>query len=290
MTIFKDARDGFHAALKDNEVYAIIASKKKGIAASNTDHDSPASVKIGAHLADSLGVTTVRQKRLAPQSSGARFEIATNHFLKDTFLLLGNIRPGNWDIGRFSSRGGMNIAKYDQYSHLGEVKNAVKGNDALRIMLGEDYNIASDIVVSRQPENDLNINSGRNLIDNHIARKTSMRASNTKHPSLHACISCKWTMRSDRVQNSRFEALRLIRSRKGRVPHLAVVTAEPLPSRLASIALGTGDIDCVYHIALPELIEAVASIGESEAVALMRLMVEGRRLRDIADLPLDLAI
>jgi hypothetical protein len=97
-------------------------------------------------------------------------------------------------------------------------------------------------------------------------------------------------MRSDRSQNSRAEALRLIRSRKGRTPHIVVVTAEPLPSRLASIALGTGDIDCVYHIALPELMRSVKRFGESEALSIMSLMIKGRRLKDISDLPLDLAV
>ena len=76
---------------------------------------------------------------------------------------------------------------------------------------------------------------------------------------------------------------------KGRVPHIAIVTGEPLPSRLASVAPGTGDIDCVYHFALQELIEAVGALGQSEASEMLALMIEGRRLRDISDLPLDLA-
>jgi hypothetical protein len=37
------------------------------------------------------------------------------------------------------------------------------------------------------------------------------------------------------------------------------VTAEPLPSRIASLALGTGDVDCIYHAALYELVDAVES-------------------------------
>ncbi len=72
-------------------------------------------------------------------------------------------------------------------------------------------------------------------------------------PILHASVSAKWTMRSDRAQNSRTEALGLIRNRKGHLPHIVVVTGEPLPSRLASLALGTGDIDCMYHFALCQL-------------------------------------
>jgi hypothetical protein len=69
-----------------------------------------------------------------------------------------------------------------------------------------------------------------------------------------------------------------------------VVTGEPLPSRLASIALGTGDIDCVYHFALTELKETVADEQLSDAREMLGIMVSGRRLKDISDLPLDLAI
>jgi hypothetical protein len=43
----------------------------------------------------------------------------------------------------------------------------------------------------------------------------------------------------------RSTGLNLIRNRKGHTPHIAAMTAEPLPTRLASLALGTGDLDCV---------------------------------------------
>ena len=46
------------------------------------------------------------------------------------------------------------------------------------------------------------------------------------------------------------------RNRKGNLPHIVVVTGEPMPARIASLALGTGDIDCVYHFALYELVDA----------------------------------
>lgn len=97
-------------------------------------------------------------------------------------------------------------------------------------------------------------------------------------------------MRSDRAQNTRTEALNLIRNRKGSTPHIAAVTMEPLPSRLASIALGTGDIDCTYHAALEELTDSVNDSGAEDAAEMLRILVEGRRLRDITDLPFDLAI
>ena len=71
---------------------------------------------------------------------------------------------------------------------------------------------------------------------------------------------------------------------------MVVVTAEPTPSRLSSIALGTGDIDCVYHFALYELQETIDSLGLEDASDLLAIMVGGKRLKDISDLPLDLAV
>jgi hypothetical protein len=68
------------------------------------------------------------------------------------------------------------------------------------------------------------------------------------------------------------------------------VTAEPLPTRLAALALGTGDLDCVYHIALPELREAVALLGKDDQLDILDTMIQGQRLRDISDLPFDLAV
>ena len=76
-----------------------------------------------------------------------------------------------------------------------------------------------------------------------------------------------------------------MRNRKGSTPHIVVVIGEPLPARIASIALGTGDIDCVYHFALPEL----KASAQGSDLDLLNVLVEGQRLRDISDLPFDLA-
>ena len=122
----------------------------------------------------------------------------------------------------------------------------------------------------------------------------ALRKKNGGKPILHASVSAKWTMRSDRAQNSRTEALNLIRNRKGNLPHIMVVTNEPLPSRLASLALGTGDIDCLYHCALYELVEAVRDFGtesgRDDILESLENLIEGKRLKDISDLPLDLSV
>jgi hypothetical protein len=161
----------------------------------------------------------------------------------------------------------------------------------LQAVLGNGYAIAPDIVISRASVEDDFINRASELVDDSIGLHSPIRRRNNPDLRiLHAVVSCKWTIRSDRAQNSRSEALNLIRNRKGRLPHIAVVTAEPLPSRIASVALGTGDIDCVYHFALPELIQAVDSEGHGDATESLHMMIEGKRLKDISDLPLDLTV
>jgi hypothetical protein len=73
------------------------------------------------------------------------------------------------------------------------------------------------------------------------------------------------------------------------VPHIVAVTAEPMPLRIAALALGTGDLDCVYHFALPEMKEAVLETGNEDQREMLDMLIGGRRLRDISDLPFDLA-
>ncbi|MBQ8563782.1 MAG: type II restriction endonuclease, partial [Firmicutes bacterium] len=63
--------------------------------------------------------------------------------------------------------------------------------------------------------------------------------------------------------------------------------------RLASLALGTGDLDCVYQFALSELLDAVKEYGNhgrEDIVETLENLVEGKRLKDISDLPLDLSV
>ena len=63
---------------------------------------------------------------------------------------------------------------------------------------------------------------------------------------------------------------------------------EAMPTRLASLAIGTGDIDCVYHMARPELISSVEESGNEDQLDMVNTLISGKRLRDISDLPFDL--
>jgi len=281
---FLEARKDFHAFL----LKATLTTNSLGIV-SNADSGNTASKAIAKGIADLLKAETIGE-RVAAQTSGNQFESACAEFVRTTFLKLGHIRPGKWDIHQVSSRNRLEIAKYDQYRHLVALDRAAKSDPQLAAALGSDYTITPDIVVVRHTESDEFINVNEHLIDDDVSTLASLREKSGALPLLHASISCKWTIRSDRAQNARSEALNLVRNRKGRLPHIAVVTAEPTPSRLASIALGTGDIDCVYHFALYELQAAINALGYSDAADMLDVMVKGNRLKDISDLPLDLVV
>jgi hypothetical protein len=188
------------------------------------------------------------------------------------------------------------IGNYSQFEHLVDIQKRVQDDPELQAALGGDYLVKPDILVVFEPFTDKDLNAGGAGLSGAIASRTPIRRSNAKRPILHASISCKWTMRRDRAQNTRLEALNMVRNRKGRLPHIAAVTMECDPGILASLSLGTGDIDCVYHGALTELIdtadEAVSLYGKDwlQTQSLLRRMVDGSRLRDIGDLPLDLLV
>lgn len=281
---FFEARKRFHAMLLEST----LTTNSAGVV-SNADSSNNTSKKIAKGIADLLNAETIGE-RIAGQTSGDQFESICANFVQDTFLQLHHLRPGKWDVHQVTGRNRLEIAKYEQYAHLVALDRAAKNDPELAAALGSDYTITPDIVVVRAAEADDIINASTVLVDDHVCTLASLRARNGGHPLLHASISCKWTIRSDRAQNARSEALNLVRNRKGRLPHIVVVTAEPTPSRLASIALGTGDIDCVYHFALYELQKTVNDLGMEDAAELLRIMVEGKRLKDISDLPLDLAV
>jgi hypothetical protein len=220
------------------------------------------------------------------QRAGALFESLTRDYLEKAFRLIQHLRPGDWT---FSVHGDAPV--FDQYEHLTDLAEVLGQHSHLRATLG-DYLVTPDIVVGRSPVSDQQINRDADILQGDTATLTPLRASNfpDPRPILHASISCKWTIRSDRSQNARTEGLNLIRNRKGSTPHIVIVTAEPLPSRIASVALGTGDVDCVYHMALYELGESVKEVGDETLSEMYNLLVDGKRLRDISDLPFDLAI
>ena len=288
--LIANARFHFHERLFETNTLTLT---KAGVA-SNADTSSRGSKAIAGKIVDILvdehhhTVNTV--DKISGQTLGKQFELLTMEFLQETFPHLQNLRPGQWSILLFGNNNRLKTSDFEQYEHLAYLSALTAESAQLAAALGNEYLVAPDVVIYRNLYEDEEINAKQYIVDDEISRMADIRKSNGGKPLLHASVSAKYTMRSDRAQNSRTEALNLIRNRKGHLPHIVVVTAEPMPNRLASLALGTGDIDCVYHFALYELIRAVKEVGSEDAVETLETLVQGKRLKDISDLPLDLAV
>jgi hypothetical protein len=192
-------------------------------------------------------------------TAGARLEAGVERLLA---LELPRLDPTRrWKVGR-----GGQISRFRQYEHLAKVDALVRADPALRVELGVDYLISPDVTV------------GFPHGDEALA------------PVLHAAVSCKFSIRSDRVQNIRHESIAMIRHRRGRQPHIVTVTSEPLPTRLAAICRGTGEVDAVYHTCLEALSEAVEAVGRPEQEQALAEIVGQRRLFDLSDLPTHLTV
>jgi len=288
MATLGELRSGYHAKLGQQ---VIRFPTRAGITYPNfADCGSRSSVFIANGIAEALGVPRQTSRPIPAQRAGALFENLTCEFIEHAFTAISHMRPGKWRFLTSQTQ----IVRFAQYRHLKALDDLVRDDRDLSTALGNDYLVTPDIVVSRSMVSHEDVNQQAVVLDcPDLANLTSFLESNRSPalPFLHASISCKWTIRSDRSQNTRTEALNLIRNRKGRLPHIVAVTAEPLPMRIASLALGTGDLDCVYHIALDELKTVCGALpGCEDQAEMLFTMINGDRLRDISDLPFDLAV
>lgn len=222
------------------------------------------SLRISGEIYRALDITRTTDRTLddGPRSgeSGTALERAIAEDLRSALHGLDAVR--SWQVTRQG-----NVADYAQFEHLNDLQRLFDSQPSLRATLGRDYQVRTDVHVGVHNAEDL------------FAR-----------PFLHAAISCKWTIRSDRVQNVRHEFATLVRNRRGRLPHLVLVTAEPLPSRLISIARGTGEVDTVYHLLHDELASAVGKVATPSQREYWAELVEQRRLKPYSDLAKDLTL
>lgn len=281
--LIAQARKKYHKDLLES----ILTIDKEGIP-SNADRSSKISISIAKGITDRLIAAT--QEKALGQTCGKKFEECNMQFIQNTFPYLQHLRPGKWHVIKLGNNNKLKTYDFAQYEHLNYLNELTKTNSQLAASLGNDYMVSPDVIIYRELYSDDEINAPQIIISDNLMQAADLRKQNGGKPILHASISAKWTIRTDRAQNSRTEALNLIRNRKGHLPHIVVVTGEPLPSRLSSLALGTGDIDCVYHFALYELIDAVSSSGAEDAMDMLNVLIKGKRLKDISDLPLDLCV
>lgn len=218
------------------------------------DSSSKSSVAIARHVMEAVGVTGASSVVGNP---GPRFERLMREHVAQT---LPRLRP---DLDLVVDQ--RKIADFEQYAHLERLQKLVKADKSrlLAAEFGSDYLVKPDATV-------------------HIPGVAGGR-------HLHASVSCKWTLRSDRAQNVRHEAVMMVRHRRGRLPHMVAVTMEPMPSRIAALAKGTGEVDSVYHPLLHELVTAVRAVGGTKQNDALDELLSQDRLLPLSDLPRRLA-
>jgi hypothetical protein len=210
----------------------------------------------------------------APTSEGATLERGLETDLRDALTAA---EPGRgWYVTRTDEAQEFaqfaHMQKLDELLENDQVKSALSDFPEFHALLGRDYKVKSDVMIGLpNPDG----------APRHV---------------LHAAVSSKLTLRSDRAQNIRTEFGVLVRNRHGRLPHLVVVTAEPLPSRLVSLTRGTGEIDANYHLLFEAMDEAIGNLAENEELpratraavekqaGLWREMVDGGRMRPYSKL------
>ncbi|MEU7594796.1 NgoMIV family type II restriction endonuclease [Streptomyces sp. NPDC039022] len=118
-------------------------------------------------------------------------------------------------------------------------------------------------------------------LDVTVARKVLNPMTGACLQHLVAGLSLKWSLRTDRAQDCRSQGAKMAALRRGRMPHFAAVTMEPRPAMLALLGRGSGDIDCVYHLHLPALADAIDDYcSGSQHKARIEIRDKFRRLRD----------
>lgn len=236
------------------------------IAPNVSDVGSRTSMRFASHVFDMLDVPRSQLASDAEsKASGTALEKAIEGNLRNTLNF--RDRSRKWVVSRTGA-----VSDYAQFTHLSNLQAIIQTNPTLRTTFAGDYQVKTDVYVGVENPADL-----------------------FQPPFLHAAISSKWTIRSDRVQNVRHEFATLVKSRRGRCPHLVLVTAEPLPTRLLSIARGTGEVDAVYHLLYDELDMAVSMICDAQGEyldqqAAWHEMVGQKRLRPYSALVDDLVL
>jgi hypothetical protein len=247
-----------------------------------------AGIELGRRLVSKLGFR-IGGKKLSSDAVGQRFAELTREFIHQGLTILGRPMTGGWIVSTSGMEACMDA--FGRHTALPEIQRVFAAYPQLRAELDRYCLIAPDIIVARRVGCAELANRERepSLEEKDVERATPSRKGITQACLLHAAISCNWTARGNREQRAPIEVLNLLRGRRGNTPHTMVVTFEALPTRLASLTLGAGDLDCMYHVALDELIEAVGETGSGDQKEVIGALIQDRRLRDISDLPLDLA-
>ena len=258
--ILTDERSEYHEDLQQK-----LWSVSRGLP-SNSDPGNRASIAIGLALAEVTGATK-DFPRLDSRSAQIEFEQLTARFIVAAFSRVAELSQVDWSIEVASS--GDDTGGHD---YLRAIRHAAVTDDRLARILVDDYTLAPSSFIARQ----LRWESG--------ACPSLARPEDVRSSVLEGMVACKWTIPRDIGE----KAVNLLRSSKRLSVHRAIVTAEPLPSRLAAIAFGIGS-QCIYHVALHELQAVLAQGHWYDALDTLEVLINERRIGDISALPIHVA-
>ena len=281
-------RQEYHWQIRDRLIRVLPSEKRELNYPSFADSTNSSSCEIA------WGILFRLEAKISPQppsrqSYGSRFANITATFVEKSIQQLRHSRSGSWSyFTRLLS------PPFDQSEHK-EHSARAEGSPAtppLALEFDCEFVLTPDIIVGRTPLTDTKSRRHGEVVEaeKNVANTTLSRSSPFSNQYLHASISCKWKVQNSPTDGSYILASYRDRKRNGRFPHIAVVTAEPLPTRIAAVALGARDVDCVYHFALHEMRAAIKEIDNEDQMDMLNIMVQGKRLRDISDLPFDLAM
>lgn len=246
-----DVRQEYHRRLQEK-----LWSVSGGLP-SNSDPTSRISVEIGLALAEAAGAT-VDLPQLDGPGAGIEFERRTVRFMEASLTCVTEVTQADWRVETGSS-----ITEFARYDHLNGVRQAAAKDNQPAAVLYDDYSLAPGAFVGCRLKTHQQAGSGSAV--------------------LSGVVACKWMIPRDFGQR----VIDLLRCPEVPRDRVAVVTAEPLPGRITSIAIGT-ERPCVYHIALKELQDVLARMRWYESREMLDIMVDQGRLRDMLELPLDL--
>jgi len=159
-----DLRTQYHARIC-HEIIRIQPKGKHGAYPNFADGSNLSSVKIAWGIVRQLGCTD-NYNTLKGQTTGGRFETLTRDFLQDAFSLLQHLRPGNWVYSTTQTA----ISGFEQYAHLAYLEKVVSSDTNLSAALGGDYIVKPDIVISRIPVSDDEINQNARVHEHWLER------------------------------------------------------------------------------------------------------------------------
>lgn len=256
-----------------------------------SDAGDRGSVELGRALFDELGVPADKEGVNDP---GSRLEEEIQAHLKP-------MRP---DLLILRSRSAL---EFQQYAHLRVFPEFKKGHTEAAPTIEKLLQIADKLPPSRHTKtlidamklahaNFIRQDSISERLKLYMPEESLLKLDLTcalekegQESLLHLGLSSKWTLRTDRAQDCVSQGSKLASQRRGPMPHYAVITMEPRPAMLKILADGSGSVDYVYHLALPELVQAMDRLKSrkgknwSPGVTFDRLINQGR-LRDYDDL------